>query len=199
VYKGCNDYYADLGLKGTDFIGNTDADLTVDEVRRKLQINDRQVLATENTMTIVEDVLFLNREHQLFHVTSYKQPLYNLRNKIIGIIGFSFKSNEKGSLLDFLTTVNPADNPILKTITATNSHPVKITPAGSLSPRQTDCLFYLAQGKTAKEIANIINLSKRTVEHHINAIKLKYNCHSRSALVAKAMGIPAIKKRLLLI
>jgi|GEM_PF-1943071 len=45
----------------------------------------------------------------------------------------------------------------------------------ALSQRELQCFFYLIQDRSAKEIANIIHISKRTVEAHINKIKSKLN------------------------
>ena len=45
----------------------------------------------------------------------------------------------------------------------------------ALSKQETKCLFYLRQGKRAKEIATILNLSPRTIEYYISNIKTKIN------------------------
>jgi len=52
----------------------------------------------------------------------------------------------------------------------------------SLTPRELECLSYLTSGKTAKEIARIIDASPRTVETHINNIRLKTGCQSKREL-----------------
>jgi DNA-binding CsgD family transcriptional regulator len=42
----------------------------------------------------------------------------------------------------------------------------------SLSPRETECMLMVSEGKTSKEIARFLNISKRTVEFHVqNAIR----------------------------
>lgn len=55
-----------------------------------------------------------------------------------------------------------------------------------LSQRELETLFYVLQGKTAKEVARILNLSFRTVEGYIDNIKIKYNCRTKSELFAQA-------------
>lgn len=67
---------------------------------------------------------------------------------------------------------------------------------GGLSNRQLECLYFLTQGMTQKQIAHALNLSPKTVEHYLSAIKEKTNCHSRSALIFEALKIPAIKEKL---
>lgn len=56
-----------------------------------------------------------------------------------------------------------------------------------LSQRESEVLFFLIRGKTAKEIARIIDLSNRTVEKHLDRIKNKLACSTRSELIEKAL------------
>jgi DNA-binding CsgD family transcriptional regulator len=60
-----------------------------------------------------------------------------------------------------------------------NGHPV------GLSSPQQECLYYYLTGLTAKEIGKIKNLSPRTVEDYLEAIKSKYNCSTKSELRKK--------------
>lgn len=55
-----------------------------------------------------------------------------------------------------------------------------------LSEREQECLFFLLRRKTAKEIARILSLSPRTVETHMERIRLKLQCPSTSDLLEKA-------------
>lgn len=52
-----------------------------------------------------------------------------------------------------------------------------------LSKRENEVLAHLARGKTAKAIGMQLNLSRRTIEHHIANIKYKTNCNSRAELI----------------
>ena len=56
-----------------------------------------------------------------------------------------------------------------------------------LSSRQLECLFFLVRGKTAKEIARILNLSPRTAEYHIEQLKFKFSCTTKSQLITTAI------------
>nr|WP_248295715.1 helix-turn-helix transcriptional regulator [Legionella pneumophila] len=53
--------------------------------------------------------------------------------------------------------------------------------------RQIECAQLLVRGKTAEEIAIILNLSKRTVEHYINILKRKLNAHNKGLLITKLL------------
>lgn len=56
-----------------------------------------------------------------------------------------------------------------------------------LSKRETECLFYLLDGCTAKEIAVALHLSHRTVEGYIENMKNKLGCSTASELIVKVL------------
>ena len=57
-----------------------------------------------------------------------------------------------------------------------------------LSKREIECAYYLIRGMTAKQIAKIIFLSPRTIEHYIDRIKSKFKCKSRSDLIMSILN-----------
>ena len=56
-----------------------------------------------------------------------------------------------------------------------------------LSPQQQCCVFLLIRGKTLKEVAYILEISTRTVESHIEAIKHKLGCYNKGQIIEKAI------------
>ncbi len=54
-----------------------------------------------------------------------------------------------------------------------------------LSNRQTQCLEYLLQGYSTKEIAYKLQLSTRTVEEYLNYMKKKFNCRTIIAVISR--------------
>lgn len=55
-----------------------------------------------------------------------------------------------------------------------------------LTEREDECLFFLLRRKTAKDISKILSLSHRTIEDHIENIRTKLKCSSKSELIEKA-------------
>lgn len=53
----------------------------------------------------------------------------------------------------------------------------------NLSKREVEIMFFLLRGKTAPEIAEILFLSKRTIENHIANMKQKLQCHKKSEII----------------
>lgn len=56
-----------------------------------------------------------------------------------------------------------------------------------LSKRQKECLHYTLLGQTAKEVAKQLNISHKTVEMHLSAVREKLFCHSKSELICKVI------------
>lgn len=65
-----------------------------------------------------------------------------------------------------------------------NSGPlfVDISPFGKLSKREMDCLRLLVDGKSAKQIGDLLFISPRTVEGHLKKAKEKLNCSTLAQL-----------------
>ena len=72
---------------------------------------------------------------------------------------------------------NPVEN-ILVLFHKTTHKPIE------LNKKQSECLVLLASGKSSKEIANIMHLSSRTVEDHINQLREILGCSSSKELIA---------------
>jgi DNA-binding CsgD family transcriptional regulator len=56
-----------------------------------------------------------------------------------------------------------------------------------LSNREVDCIDWCIKGKTVEQIASILNIKKKTVEHHFENIRQKLNCYKQSQLVTIAI------------
>jgi DNA-binding CsgD family transcriptional regulator len=60
-------------------------------------------------------------------------------------------------------------------------------PASSLTRREQEVLTWVARGKTGKEIAQILHISKRTVDEHTQAVARKLGAANRTHAVAIAL------------
>jgi DNA-binding NarL/FixJ family response regulator len=58
---------------------------------------------------------------------------------------------------------------------------------GQLTPRQREVLQLVAEGKSMKEIAQILEISVRTVEFHKSGIMEELGCHSTAELTRYAI------------
>lgn len=64
-----------------------------------------------------------------------------------------------------------------------------------LADREYECLFYLARGKSSREIGELLTLSTRTVESYLNKAKSKLNISSKSDLIEFFLNGSALKEK----
>jgi LuxR family quorum sensing-dependent transcriptional regulator len=65
-------------------------------------------------------------------------------------------------------------------------------PVHSLTPRELECLRWVALGKTDAEMAVILSISPRTARFHVENAKVKLRADTRIQAVAEAMRLNAI-------
>lgn len=195
-YLGGNDYLA-KSISGVpkiaDIIGHDDkylADIIgsrwPDEYYLSIRRDDLQVIEKQHPLINKIEPAFLDSNGHVVMQLSTKMPLYSERKKVIGIFGISLDVSNQLSPLNLWTLYNQLyhDKNLmhekLLSYILMNNGSKKIA---LLSHKELECLIYLSIGKTAKEIAKINGLSFRTIEKHIENIKEKSDCHSRSELV----------------
>lgn len=64
-----------------------------------------------------------------------------------------------------------------------------------LSPRESEILGWVAQGKTNPEIGTILGISRRTVQKHLERINIKLGVENRTAASAMVAGIAQFTER----
>jgi DNA-binding CsgD family transcriptional regulator len=65
-----------------------------------------------------------------------------------------------------------------------------------ITPREAECLYWVAMGKTDEQISTLLNIGKWTVNGHLQSAKYKLGTSSRSAAVARALvnGVISIRR-----
>lgn len=176
-YIGCNDYHAYIvGLtKPDDLTGLSDLDLCWSKEAPSLYINDQKVITEKKNIFFIES--YKSPNGVLNNCLSYKAPLYTRLKKIIGVVGLSLQINTNALYIGAPTTSS-----IDKILFFSQSKNLQ-----GLSDRQKECLYYLTKGMTSKQIARVLQLSPRTVEHYIEFIKIKLGCFSRADLIEKIL------------
>ncbi len=66
--------------------------------------------------------------------------------------------------------------------------PAQLAPLG-LTPRETEILFWVAQGKTSPEIALILDTALETIKRHVKNFLPKLGVETRLAAALKAMEL----------
>jgi DNA-binding CsgD family transcriptional regulator len=65
-------------------------------------------------------------------------------------------------------------------------------PKYRLAPRETECLKWAAEGKTASETGDILSISERSVAFYLTLARAKLNCMNTTQAVAKALCLGLI-------
>ncbi len=192
-YVLMNDHTANLvGYPSSDisFKGVSDKDLPckASELADTFSKEDRIVLRSGKTITMVNICCYKNNEWKL--ILGRKSPLTNKSNEIIGVYGRGIDVTECGLMRTTFMVFIHDEARFGKNRNVLNqaSYILKETIDDyGLSPRESECLFFLIRGKTAKEISLKLGISTRTVENHIINLKYKMKCNNRSQIVEKAI------------
>lgn len=158
-YLFVNDFYkSDLVSHGyiqknETVIGLTDHDLFTKQTADIFRENDLSVIETQK-IEVREEIVIAEDTPLIRKFISKKKPLHSDDHSIIGVIGYSFEAS----------SIHTGYGDI------------------SLSSREVDCLSLLYFGYTAKQMADLLFLSARTIETHVRRLKSKLHCNNRSEL-----------------
>lgn len=176
---------ASCGYQSTnDAIGTTVFDCLDEENANVITSVDKRVI-NENCSQIHEDVM-IRRDGAMMNFLTVKAPIYNNENKISGIMGCSVMLGHQ-PLADSIALISKTgilNNRFNKTSSISNNV--------NWTPRENDIIQLLARGKTAKEIGAMLYLSRRTIEHYIENIKLKMCVKTKSELINEIISLNLI-------
>lgn len=113
-----------------------------------------------------------------------KAPLRDESNQIIGIIYQCMPWSQ----VELLTLLKQIDGKYQAAVDVPSYYEFDThrNPA-NLSQRELECLFLLLRGRTVKQTAEMLGLSKRTAESYIDNIKSKLGCLNKAELLVTAM------------
>lgn len=167
-----------------DFIGNTIHGFVSKEFGRQVDRNNAKVIRNQRLYVIEETGV--RKDDVAIQALTFKFPWYS-EDKVIGLFGFSL-STPITSVTDFsqmmmqlMPTGLLGPDAFLPTHSSVNTQ----NELSILTKRENEVLGQLLRGKTAKEIGRTLNISNKTVEHHIESIRFKTKCKSRSELFDK--------------
>lgn len=176
-YLDANDYLAHAAgfRKANDLIGCTDFDMWGNEAE-SIKNNDIKILTNLKPLVFLESVTL--KDESKMTALSQKAPLLSRTNKIIGltVVSIIISINESNHLNERLQLSQQKPS-----FDSKDMHGV--------TKRQFECLVFLVQGMTMKEIGKKLSLSPKTVEHYIEAMKITLQCNSRIELIKKALQL----------
>jgi len=189
VYQYANPAYASLlGLSSPqDLVGRTVLEVLGDAAAcaQEFDDQDRQVMSSGQVLKILNIYPFSEGHWSVYLCT--KRPWLDVDNDIIGTIGEAIDITDAYTTalsMQFSQFTGQSRNSLTLSETGIVSHS---NGGVSLSPRESQVLSLILRGKTAKLAAEVLNISFRTVEQHLELIKLKFGVRNKVELIETAI------------
>lgn len=177
------------GIKRKELAGKNDyATPWGDVLGSQFRYQDK--MAMKNGCSDVFEPLKVNKS-LVFVTRCIRVPIRDNTGKILGVMGQTIILSSRSNLCEAMQALMKIDKKNLDSSMQMNfAYQLKPYPNSlQLTSRETECLFLLVRGKTAKEIGKFLDISSRTVESHIENIKIKLNVSSRSQIISKAIDL----------
>jgi DNA-binding CsgD family transcriptional regulator len=156
----------------------------------QFQQDDNYVLQTGNDLTIFNFCKYGDSDWRL--IFGRKSLILDENNQKKGVYG-RFLDVTQCPTFKMILRICAFDQ---KTLAVNSCTPNQVTyvvkerfDEYNLSSRESEIIFHLIRGRSAKEIAAVTNLSSRTIEKHLDRIKVKMHCYSKSQLIEKSWSL----------
>lgn len=161
-----------------DYLGRLDYDLQCPAVEMAdlFMSQDRKVIQNKDRRLYMTITAFADKYLQIYFTTKEHYLGHMVCNVWIVNQGLFFKYFQK-LLFNFGELFNTKVHRCFEIIDTFSG----------LTVRESEVLFFMLQQQNSTHIADILCLSKRTVQHHIESIKLKMNCHSTQHVIQLAL------------
>ena len=148
-----------------------------------------------NGLDAAQQLKKLLPEAKLLFLTMHSSPTYATEAFKAGASGYLLKQSAASELpqaieavLKGQTYLTPAiTRPILDTVLQPSEPELKSSLI-DLTPRQREVLQLIAEGKSTKEVATLLNVSVKTVEFHKARLMEQLDLHSTSQLIRFAIA-----------
>ncbi|WP_233840758.1 helix-turn-helix transcriptional regulator [Dyella sp. 2HG41-7] len=179
-----------IGMKHhRDVTGKTDFDMPCGTVAcaATFREQDKEVVLGGKSLRVLNVHPFADGQWRAFLTT--KRPFRNRSGKAIGISfhGQDITAPMTIELSSLLGRIYSGD--LKSGEVARGSYCVGdgVGESATLTTRESEVLFFLIRGQSANRIAEIFRISVRTVEGHIDALRQKFMCAGKAALIEKAI------------
>lgn len=170
---------------------------TGEEVLEKVEKLKPDFLLLDITMPqksgldIIEQLLRISPETKVIIVTMHRAHIYIAKAFKLGVKGYLHKENVVEDLVSALRRVGRGEvyvssqlsQYLIERITNQEGNVKKV----DLTARENDILRLVVEGMTAKEIAEALFISTRTVENYKNALLKKLGLHKTADLIKYAI------------
>ena len=149
-----------------------------------------------NGIDAAREIIKQSGQTQVILLTMYSDETYALEALKAGVRGYVLKNQAASDLVIAISEVLNGSIYLSPGISETVVNAMlanKDQPKDLLSGREKQVLQLIAEGKTTKEIASLLNLSVKTAESHRSHIMHRLNIHNIANLVRYAIRSGMIK------
>lgn len=186
-----NQEYCNLvGVQKRDsLIGKTVANLPCDasECAEIFWKEDKKVIETGKEQRFLNIVKLANNEWKVINLN--KKPIYNEDSQLSSIL-YNITVQYDNFMQDFgIKMAKALEIQVPSMVENQYSICIENSTLDKISKKEGECLFFLIHGKTYKEIAEIQGVAPRTITDHIERLKFKLHCNSKSELISRAIEL----------
>ncbi len=148
-----------------------------------------------NGLDTAREILKASPKTKVILLTMYKEEQYVLEALRVGVSGYVIKSQAGEDLVQAIHEVSKGSVYLSPVVTGTVVK-AYLEGRGSLEPltsRERAVLQLIAEGKTTKEIAQLLGLSVKTAESHRTNLMKKLDIHEIAGLVRYAIRLGLIQ------
>lgn len=158
----------------------------ISEISETLHNENKYIIENKQSKYYISNVNLSDKKLHLLYGS--KNPIIDSAGEVIGINMF-FSYMMHNPLINLTHAIAQSTKHFTDAKNANQFSFAVVNNLESLNitPRQMETLFYLLRGKSGNEIAAILKRSPRTIEKHIEALKLVFNCSKKSELIEKTL------------
>jgi DNA-binding NarL/FixJ family response regulator len=154
-------------------------------------------------MSPIEAARLIQRDHphtKLVFLTAHDDEEHVMQALSAGAAGYVLKNTSASALLGAMRQVHSAGSYVSPEVLSRLVEEARSRPAGApvqrrsvLTPREREVTRMIAEGNSAKEIAQLLGLSVKTVEAHKFNLMRKLDIHNKAQLVTYAIQKKIVK------
>ena len=192
-YAGCSESFSDLvKISKKQLIGQSDHNLPWASCASQYRQYDEEALMGQ--ISSVFEPMPID-QNTILSINAVKRPIRENTGEIIGVFAQINILPINSNLGKGLSALRNKDKKLMAQshCEPKNHKLAHFNEAFKLTQRETECLFLLIRAKSAKEIAQFLEISPRTVEAYIEQIKNKMGVSTRSEMITTAIEMKMLE------
>lgn len=161
------------------------------EFSEQLIVEDNKALEEPESLRLVNVICFADNDWRVTY--GHKKVVRDHAGEPVGVIGHLHNLTDCTFLSNAFNLLH-RDLRYDENLSQASYHIVNQYKASSLTPRESECAFYVLRGQSNREISEKLHISIKTVEVHYQHIKSKLDCRFRSQVIEKLLNLECLQQ-----